>query len=336
VTTYEILARSVERDEAVSFWGEVDVPVDGAPVAVELATSSNLAVRVEDEEGQVIPGAFVRLARASVGLLSLTTNVEADGTSQFTRLTPGGYTLAVNADGHRRVEVTVDHGVQTEPFVVTLEKGRGSRTFEAWRGPPGTQPSLSGRAASEGAGSSESPEASTPDTAARVDRASRAQLSVFAVDPYGGPVTGAWVEVWSQGRMVSSGLTVGAKPASFEVPAPFDGEVLVIHGGWGESSARARIDANAEAEVVLRLSDPLLSHTVGRGRLDDLDVIEELLGAELVEDGQKILIDARDPDSRARRSGVERGDHLMSIRRQDAAYELVVERGGRVHRLALR
>lgn len=339
VRTYEVLARTSGRDEPITYWGEVSVSTDRAPTALQLEPSSDLVVTIHDEEGKPVEGASLRLARSSVGLLSLTTTSDGEGKGTFTRLNPGDYTLAVSASGFRRTEVTVTHGGD-EPPIVSLEAGRGGRIFEAWRGPPGMGPGAPvGGEGSANRAVSESPQESGADD--NLDNppalpSARGDLKVFAVDPYGGPVHGAWVEVWAGGRLVSSGLTSGSNPLLMEVSLPFDGQVLAIHAGWGEGSARAVLNAEGGEDLVLSLENPLLSQTVGHGRLDDLDVIEALLGATLVEDGQKLLIDATDPDSAAIRAGVQRGDNLMSIRKAGAGHEMVIERGGRVQRLALR
>ncbi|MFU8805325.1 MAG: carboxypeptidase regulatory-like domain-containing protein [Bradymonadaceae bacterium] len=335
VSRYEILARSSDREEPVSFWGEVDIPEKGAPPVVRLVPSKGLAIRVENGDGDPVPGTLIRLARSSVGLLSLTVTTDDEGRASFTRLVPESYTLALNAEGYRRTEESVVHESGDE-IVVTLEEGRGSRTFEGWRGPPGMAPPKGGSSAAsteERAQRAEEPDESDeskPDAA-------RVAIKVYATDAYGGPIVGAWVELWDGERLISSGLTQGSRPLMMDVAAPFDGEILGIHPGWGEGSMRASVGVgDGEPEVVLRLEDPLFSHSIGLGRLDDIEDIEDLLGAPLVQDGQSWLIDATDPESAAIRAGVLRGDSLMSIRRAGRRYEVIFARGERIEKIALR
>ncbi|MBA2661125.1 MAG: carboxypeptidase regulatory-like domain-containing protein [Bradymonadaceae bacterium] len=333
VHRYELLARSEDREKPMGFWGEHDAPVAeafGAGMVADaeltMVAAADVRFRVEDPDGNPVGGTFVRMARASVGLLHLTTTTAEDGLVTFTRLPPGQYTATFNAEGHSRTTVNITHTLGAEQTIVTLGQGRAFRMPESWRGPPGDAPTPR----SPGDDSEEQSDDSEAPTE-QAEAQAVPKLRVFVVDAYGGPVDGALVELWSATTRVAHGHSRGSRPLELSAGASA-GKLVAIHPGWGEGELAS--SAPEDGELIIRLDKPLFYSRLLPGRVTDIQEIEIVLDADLVEDNASWLIDATDPDSAAMRAGIQRGDSLMSLRRVGQKHEAIVSRRGKTERFS--
>lgn len=321
VYLYELLARSERgREEEVAFWGVIKGPEEeiGAELAkeIQLGPARSLEVEVVDESGAEVEGVFVRLSRESVGMLHLVMASDEEGRAEFSRIPEGVYFLTIDADGYARQTVRVEHSVGAKRAVkVVLEEGGSMRLPESWRGPLLAEmiPELE-------------VEEEVEEGLARPE----IELNIFAADSRGGGVEGAWIEVWSGQERVAQGLSGGRQALKFSVPVDSQLKVVATHAGWGEGSLVVEEGVDG-GEVVVRMKGSLLGEAL-RDRVRGPQEIERILGAPLVADGKRWLVDrpAKPEENRAFERGLERGDSLLFLRREGGEYRAVVERRGQV------
>lgn len=338
VQFYELLVRGGDQGQDAAFWGVIrgpDQAVDAEQARpIRLGPAHPMELVVVDEEGEPIEGAFVRLSRDSVGLVHLNYTTEEDGRALFRRIPEGVYFLTLDADNYSRHTVRVEHsGRATAAMQVTLEEGRGLRLPQSWRGPPideligdmGGSGAVD-EAVAEGPGDEEE----SPEVAA-----STVALEVFAADERGAGVEDAWLEAWSNGRRVAQAMSQGNRPTLLNVPADASVSIVATHAGWGEGETTLSAPDDGD-EVIIRMRGTLLSSSQASDRIRRLGSIEDLLGADVVNDRRRLLVDVRDSESPAARAGLERGDSLLFVRRDESgAHQAVVERRGEVKVVAL-
>lgn len=160
----------------------------------------------------------------------------------------------------------------------------------------------------------------------------RWNVDVYVVDEWGTPVEGALVQMWGGGELVESAASRGDEPVEVEASVNTSYEVLGVGARQGEGLAELEPE---DRELVVRLGEPLFSHEVPSDRPTDSERIGKLLGAPIVADGSARLVDAVDPESAARRAGIQRGDALLSLFEHDGAWRAVVAREGSLHRYRL-
>lgn len=154
-------------------------------------------------------------------------------------------------------------------------------------------------------------------------------IDLYVVDSYGSPVEGALIDVWKGNRRVASTRSRGSEPVPIRLELDGAYRLVAIDSHRGE--AVRRVDgASGGREVTLTLDRPLFSSSYpGRERVGARARIESILGVPLVRDGGAWLVDASEQDSRAARSGLRRGDRLMSVhRREGERWRVLVDRGG--------
>lgn len=166
------------------------------------------------------------------------------------------------------------------------------------------------------------------------DRGASAEL--YVTDEWGGPVAGAWVQVWSGGRQVESATSRGSKPIELNIEPGRTYRIFAVTGRQGEGLEVIEAKDEAEGrEWVVDLSDPLLTHSVPPGRVRQLDQLESILGQSVVEDGQALVVDAVDPESPAVEAGLKRGDQLLAVWQVGPAWRVVVERDGAIRKFKI-
>ncbi|RVU48428.1 carboxypeptidase regulatory-like domain-containing protein [Lujinxingia sediminis] len=331
---YEFLARSDDAEEPRAFWGVIQGP--GGPVfaeegarVVRAAPAADLRLGIVDPEGAPVEGAFVRLSRESLALLHLHVTTRADGIAAFRHVPPGTYYVTIDADGHSRRTLQVQHEAD-DAFMLNVEllKGGGLRMPEAWRAPVvqvlGQSSSASGEAA---AGES------MVENGASEDEVAREALEIYVADPQGAGVTGAWVEVWHAGARVAAGVSAGSRALRLQVPADVPLTLYATHPGWGEGQLNG-VEAGGRGGATVRLGRPILSVPVP-DRVRSMSAIEAALGQRIVDTGSGHQIDVVDPQSAAARAGVERGDALVFARRSGEGMRVTVSRGGSFVEVAL-
>ncbi len=336
IQLYEVLVRTGDDvDPPVAFWGVTrgpDAPVEASEGrTLRLREAQALTVTVVDDDGEPVEGAFVRLARDSMALLNLHYTTREDGVATFSRIPPGTYFLTLDADGVARKTVRVEHALGDGRLTVPMESGGGLRMPFSWQGPPVQLMAGSASGSSESSGSGEE----DGDRGAGEERAggTERELNVYAADERGGGVAGAWVEAWVGGRRVAQGQSRGNRPLTLRVPA--DGSVTVVatHAGWGEGMEVAS-RADDGQEVIVRMSNELLTARGPTDRVRSLGALEEILEAPIVEDGSRLLIDRPDAGSAAAAAGLQRGDSLLFVRREGRGHRAVVERRGSLQEIS--
>ena len=331
---YELILRqSDEEGNGVGFWGVVRGPEEEikADVAMEirLQQAAPLEVHVVDEGGAPVEGAFLRLSRDSVGLLHLHYTTEKDGIGRFRAIPPGVYFLTLDAEGQARQVLRLEHsGGGAAPVVVALEEGRGLRTPYSWRGPP-----VEAMVGAEASSPPETkPEGEIEDGGQGEQEAEPSgawtEVAVYAADPGGAGVEGAWLEAWVADRRVAEGQSQGNQPALMRLPSEGPVRLVATHGGWGEGSLEFS-SLEGVREGVVRMNGELFSSPLG-DRIRVLGALEEALAAPLVRDGKRWLVDHPDEGSRAASAGLARGDSLLFLRSEGSSHLVVVERSGRL------
>ncbi|WP_158542322.1 carboxypeptidase-like regulatory domain-containing protein [Lujinxingia litoralis] len=336
---YEVLARSLDPERPGAFWGVVQGP-GGAVFAEEGARAlrtvraADLELGIVDGAGAPVEGAFVRLSRESLALVHLHTTTRADGLARFALIPPGTYYVTIDAEGFTRRTLQVGQSAEAQDYTLQVEllKGGGLRMPQAWRAPVvdvlrarGASVSSLGAAGAEGLADG--------DDGAE-EQGERAPVKIWVADPQGAGVSGAWVEIWAEGRRVARGLSQGSRALHLEVPAEAALTVYATHAGWGEGQVRL-VRLGEKGEATLRLTGPILSVPVP-DRERSMAAIEAALGQRVVDTGRGHQIDVVDPQSPAARAGVERGDALVFARRAGDALAVMVERGGQYLELTLR
>lgn len=153
---------------------------------------------------------------------------------------------------------------------------------------------------------------------------------IYVADAYGAPVDGALVQVWRDGRRVESAHSRSTEPVALRLKRGTTYRLVAIDARRGEA-ARTLTAGSDPSEVTLTVDEPLFSGEIPVERLRSPERIERVLGAPLVRDGDAWILDARSRDSAARRSGLKRGDRLMSVqRREGSAWRIIVDRDGRI------
>jgi protocatechuate 3,4-dioxygenase beta subunit len=156
----------------------------------------------------------------------------------------------------------------------------------------------------------------------------RATIPIYVTDAQGMPVEDALVQLWKDGELVREGYSRGATALPVRLTPPIGVRIFAIDARRGEALRTLDFQPNADVDdVILRLEDPLLTHDLPPGRLTDPDRISDVLGVSLVRDGDSWLLDATNPESPAMKAGLERGDHLLWVRKVDTGYSVAVERG---------
>lgn len=327
---YEVLVRSKPAElglpgEEVAFWGVINGP--GEPIEADearelrLGPARTLDVEVVDEAGEAVEGAFVRLSQGSIGILHLLMTSDEAGRASFSRIPAGNYYLTIDADGYGRQTAHVEHRPEAEKALrFVLEDGGPMRLPEAWRGPLLSELMPELAEAGEEESAQEEEEARGPSV----------ELEIYAADARGGGVEGAWVEVWRGRERVAQGVSNGRRPLKLAVPVGAPVQVVATHGGWGEGVVVVG-EAGDGDEVVVRMDGALFGEAVA-DRVRGVREIERVLGAPLVADGRRWLVDRPDDpgESAAFREGLARGDSLLFVRREGDGYRAVVEREGRI------
>jgi hypothetical protein len=159
----------------------------------------------------------------------------------------------------------------------------------------------------------------------------RRMYRLFAVDAYGTPVPGALVQVWRGDRRIASKTTSGDRPIEVELTHGSSYRVVGFDSRKGEGERALKTDEfDPTRPVVVRLDQPLFSASRPPDRVTERNQLESILGAPLVEDAGAWVLDARQPDSPARRAGLQRGDRLVSVHGRNDGYRVVVERDDRI------
>lgn len=334
---YELLARSDDDEEPRAFWGVIQGP--GGPVFAEegarfvrASHAADLRLGIVDPQGAPVEGAFVRLSRESLALLHLHVTTRADGVAAFRQIPPGTYYVTIDAEGHARRTLQVQHEAD-DAFMLNVEllEGGGLRMPEAWRAPVVQVLGQSSSNSSLAVGEASSGEGASIDE--DEDEAAREALEIYVADPQGAGVTGAWVEVWHAGNRVAAGVSAGSRALSLQVPADGPLTLYATHPGWGEGQLGG-VEPGGRGGATVRLGRPLLSVPVP-DRVRSMSAIEAALGQRIVDTGSGHQIDVVDPGSPAARAGVERGDALVFARRAGEELRVTVARAGRFVELAL-
>ncbi len=356
---YEVVARSPgdEESESSGFWGLVRGPETevsaGEATQVPMQPASAIEVEVVDGDGNPIEGAYLRLARDSVGLVHLNYTTREDGRARFRAIPRGSYYLTLDAQGYARTTVNVEHSERLGgTMTVTMDDGSGLRLPHSWRGPPVQELARSGGASSgRSTGSSQSGAATGSGGARSAASASdqsdeqspgsgeeeataepapqMVSIEVYVAGDRGSGIEGAWIEAWAGGSRVDTGRSRGNTAEHLTVPAGVPVEIVATHAGWGEGiKALSAVDEGDD--FIVTLDGELLSRTGARDRIPWIDDIEAALDVELVEDGRRLLIDLPRSGSAAADAGVQRGDSLLFVRRDGGDHLAVVERGGQI------
>ena len=334
---FEFVARAEGEDDAsYGFWGLVSGPREkiaaGAATQIRLQEAYPLELEVVDASGEPVEGAYVRLARDSVALVYLTYTTREDGQARFRGIPRGSYYLTLDAQGYARTTVNVHHSERMSGALqVTMDDGAGLRLPHSWRGPPVQE--IAARGASPSAGSAPSPEGGRDggDAAGEdppeepEDSVEHVNLEIYVASDGGSGVNGAWIEVWAGGARIAQGISRGNAAESLQVPANTQLEVVATHSGWGEGSQVVGSVDDGD-DVTVRLDNDVLSRTGATDRITGIDDIEALLGIELVDDGERWLIELSDRRGATAQAGIERGDALLFVRREGGGHRVVVER----------
>lgn len=368
---YEVVARAGGDDgSGYGFWGLIRGPEQ--PVSADEARNIQveeghpLDLRVVDDDGEPITGAYVRVGRDSVGLVHLDYTTGPDGRATFNALPAQSYHVTIDADGFARTTVTINHsGPTSTPLEVTLQDGGALRTPYAWRGPPvqtmaragespgaGSSSSTSSGGAASGESGSQSGDdsdgasgagdatgaSSGADGAAAGDAADDAdtvQIQVRVADSGGAGMADAWIEARADGRRVDEAISRGRDRVELSVPGGANVDLIATHAYHGEGSKSVG-SVTGDEDLVVRLSDDLLSDTPAEDRMVWPDDIEDELELELVDDGRRWLIDRPRSGSLAAQAGFQRSDSLLFVRREGAGYTAVVERDGQPMEISVR
>jgi hypothetical protein len=142
---------------------------------------------------------------------------------------------------------------------------------------------------------------------------------LLVVDPRGKPVTGAHVEVWSEGALLKQGTSAGAAPLQIDAPDGAALRVFAFTPRDGEGSAEARAPERALVTIDQRPHSAALPQ-----RLTDRADLARQLGAPIIEDSGGWRIDVTDASSPAARAGIPRGAYLLYARRSPRGLDLLV------------
>lgn len=145
----------------------------------------------------------------------------------------------------------------------------------------------------------------------------------FVVDHRQHPVRGAWMELWKGGERVETFYSGGRAPVMFEQVGLEGARLIALDPSRGAGAHELTAEDLGAPEVVLTLSRGVLTPTGRPDEVTDREVIERVLGAGLVADDERWLIDVRDPDSPAARAGIPRGAQLVGVRRGDQGVEVL-------------
>ena len=157
----------------------------------------------------------------------------------------------------------------------------------------------------------------------------RRRVPIYVVDAYGSPVEGALVQIWRDGQLVQSQQSRGGEPIGATLRAGAEYRAVAIDARRGEAE-RSFEPTGVQGEVTLKIDEPLFSSARPPGRVRERGRIEEILEVPLVADADSWMIDATDPESRAVRAGLERGDRLMSLHAAKGGWTAVVQRDGAI------
>lgn len=159
------------------------------------------------------------------------------------------------------------------------------------------------------------------------------RLEIFVVDRLGAPVSGAWVQIWQDGRKLLDATSRGDAPIRFDTAIPFQATLIARdeRRGAGQKITRIAADAADQAatkeRAVITLDRQLLDLSLPPGVVTNPDEIQRLLGAQIVADDQQWIIDVVAQQSTAGKAGIRRGDRLLMMRRIGEDVEAVVARG---------
>ncbi|QDG54467.1 hypothetical protein FIV42_28095 [Persicimonas caeni] len=323
--TYEIFARTADGSHA--FWSELSTEgrAEGDVLDAKLLDASPLTVEVRDDKGEPVAGAEVRVSRGFVGLVHLTKETAEDGTATFEALPPGNLHVTLKKSGFARLMRRLSHGEGQETVSVDLERGPtriGNGELER----------LAAQVVVEGnrtvVETNEPGENAESESDTLTEEPVQSAVDLYVVDSTGSAVSGALLQLWKGDRKLFEGTSRGTRPVPVELEAPFEGTLVAFDGRRGEGRARlslTRVDTTKEA--IVSLDRPLLSLDVPPGRINSRARIEQILGAELVPDGDAWLADVLSPTCAAAEAGIERGDRIVWVRSVGGGYSALVERG---------
>lgn len=359
---YELVARPADgEEERHGFWGVVSGPEEAVSpdeaTSIRMQEAAPLELTVVDTEGQPIEGAYLRLSRDSVGLVHLNYTTREDGRARFRAIPKGTYYLTLDAQGYARTTITVEHSARMEgQLQVTMDDGAGLRLPHSWRGPPvqqlaarggasgksGDDADGSGEAEGDGAGigpgGGRSSQEAAPEGESGGDSPEGSQqtvsVDVYAATQRGSGVRGAWIEAWAGGQRIAESKSAGNAASVMEVLADTPVEFVATHAGWGEGTKT--VESAGDDDVVIELDGALFAQTAARDRLTGVGAIEDALEVELVDDGERWLIDLPEPGTAAESAGIERGDALLFVRRDGGGTRAFVERGGEIISIPVR
>lgn len=322
--TYEIYARTSDGSHAS--WGEVSTEgrSKGDVIEVSLQGASPLVVEVRDTDGDPVPGAEVRVSRGFVGLVHLTKETSEAGTATFEALPPGEFQVTLQARGFARRTQRTNHGEGQATVEIALERGPtrvGNGELERLAAQVVVEGNRTVVETVEPEGESES------DTLG--GESVRSAVDLYVTDSTGSGVSGALLQLWQGQKKIFEAKSRGTRPVQVELEAPFQGTLVAFDGRRGEGRARlslSRVDTAHEA--IVSINRPLLSLDLPPGRVNSRAQIEQIFGAELVQDGDAWLADVVSSTCAAAQAGIERGDRVVWLRQVGGGYSALVERGG--------
>lgn len=167
------------------------------------------------------------------------------------------------------------------------------------------------------------------------------RLEVFVVDAVGAPVSGAFVQIWQDGEKLLEATSRGADPIRYDTAIPFRATIVARDARRGAGQYAIEIAANAgdqaanEERAVVTLDRELLELSFPPGVLNHVEEIERHLGAQIVQDDHQWIVDRVPADSGAGQAGIQRGDHILMLRRVGEEVEAIISREGERLRVIL-
>ncbi len=145
----------------------------------------------------------------------------------------------------------------------------------------------------------------------------------IVTDRFGAAVTGAYVMLFDDGRLVEVSRSAGQLPTDFRVRPPFDGQLLVVDPRRGEGAAMLTAPGMEPSRV--ELDEAILTHRIPSTR-PDREALEKLLGARLVSADEGWLLDFERADAPGRNAGLRRADRFVTAWREGGALRVIAYR----------
>ena len=166
-------------------------------------------------------------------------------------------------------------------------------------------------------------EGTTTETV-RLEPGGRARL--WVTDRHDAPITGAYLMLFENGRLVDTARSGGQLPAEFRRRTPFQGVVLAVDPRRGEGRLDLELtEDDAAVEQRVSLTDALFANSIPPTRVDAAG-FEARTGARLVRDAEGFTLDFDRSDAPGLAAGLKRGDKVVTGWMQGGSLRAIVFR----------